>query len=109
MKLQSVKTVNSNTNLRKKGTANGTRNTVASTWRPRIDHLSNWAILFLNPERGISMTYTITLTIPVLDLTNTTEAKEMAESLIEHLAETYNDDDSLDLNNAHFTVERKVR
>ena len=55
------------------------------------------------------MTYTITLTIPVLDLTNTTEAKEMAESLIEHLAETYNDDDSLDLNNAHFTVERKVR
>ena len=41
------------------------------------------------------MLYHITLTIPVKGLGSTMDALETAASMIEHLAETFNDDESL--------------
>lgn len=50
------------------------------------------------------MNYNITITIPVSQLNGQEEAESMAESIIEHLSETFNDNDTLDTSNCYFKV-----
>lgn len=49
--------------------------------------------------------YTITLHIPVGKIRTKADADGMAEAILEHLAETFNDDGSLKLDKASFSTD----
>lgn len=53
------------------------------------------------------MIYTITLHIPVTKLRTKADADGMAEAMLDHLAETFNDDGSLKLNRAEFITQKR--
>lgn len=52
-------------------------------------------------------TYIIQLSIPVKRLKNDQEAHDMGEAILEHLAETFNDDNSLILPDAAIRYYKK--
>lgn len=56
--------------------------------------------------QGVITMYHITLTIPVTKLRTKAEADDMAEAILEHLAETFNDDGSLKLDKASFSTDK---
>ena len=53
------------------------------------------------------MTYIITLHIPVSKIRTKAEADGMAEAMLDHLGETFNDDGSLKLNRAEYTTQKR--
>lgn len=54
------------------------------------------------------MTYTITLTIPLKGRQSKGSAEDVAMNAIEHLAETFNDDNSLDIEHTTASVQKRV-
>jgi len=50
--------------------------------------------------------YHITLTIPVTGVRTNKDAESMAEAMIEHLEETFNDNDTLKTNRAFYRIEK---
>ena len=59
-------------------------------------------------RRREKVMYKITLHIPVSKLQNDQEAESMAESMLEHLAETFNDDNSLKLKHAQYNIQKGI-
>lgn len=51
--------------------------------------------------------YHITLTIPVSKIRTKAEADGMAEAMLDHLAETFNDDGSLKTDRAEFITQKR--
>jgi len=50
--------------------------------------------------------YLITLVIPVSGIRSNKGAEEVAQNMIEHLGDTFNDDNSLKIEHAGFRIEK---
>lgn len=53
------------------------------------------------------MTFNVTITIPIKNLKNLEAAHQTAENMVEHLLETFNDNNSLSRKGVHITCTDK--